>query len=72
MTTVVGGSVFAWILVMSLFAESGGLELSAELAPPFIYRFSINVDLAPPMALWGFLTLSGLMHWNDRQAVEEE
>ena len=72
MTTVVGGSVFAWILVMSLFAESGGLELSAELAPPFIYRFSINVDLAPPMALWGFLTLSGLMHWNDRQVVEEE
>lgn len=72
LTACVGGAVFVWILFMSVFAEQGGLEFSAELAPPFIYKFSINIDLAPPMALWGFLTVSGLAHWNEPKGMEEE
>jgi len=67
MTAVVGSSVFIWILAMIVINPSNNFELSAELAPPFLYKFSFNIELAPPLILWGLLSLSGLIHWNGPQ-----
>ena len=67
MTAVVGGSVFIWIVAMIIINPSNNFELSAELAPPFLYKFSFNIELAPPLILWGLLTISGLLHWNGSQ-----
>ena len=71
MTAVVGGSVFIWILAMIVINPSNNFELSAELAPPFLYKFSFNIELAPPLILWGLLTISGLLHWNGAQTSVE-
>jgi hypothetical protein len=71
MTAVVGGSVFIWILAMIVINPSNNFELSAELAPPFLYKFSFNIELAPPLILWGLLTISGLIHWNGAQTSVE-
>mgnify|MGYP001197783986 FL=1 len=71
MTAVVGGSVFVWILAMIVINPSNNFELSAELAPPFLYKFSFNIELAPPLILWGILTVSGLLHWNGPQTNDE-
>ncbi|MBN17447.1 MAG: hypothetical protein CMB37_04740 [Euryarchaeota archaeon] len=70
MTAVVGGAVFCWIILLSLISEGGDFQLSAELAPPFIYKFSLNIELAPPMLLWGLLSLSGILHWNGSMVEE--
>ena len=72
MTAVVGSSVFCWILVMILINPSNNFELSAELAPPFLYKFSFNIELAPPLILWGLLSISGLVHWNGPQNEEKK
>tara|TARA_B100000900_G_scaffold66190_1_gene51350 strand:+ start:1320 stop:1802 length:483 start_codon:yes stop_codon:yes gene_type:complete len=71
MTAVVGGSVFVWIMAMIVINPSNNFELSAELAPPFLYKFSFNIELAPPLILWGLLSLSGLLHWNGPQKDED-
>ena len=47
-----------------MLAEGGGFNIEAELAPPFIYSISLNVELAPPLLLWGMLGFSGFLHWN--------
>ena len=72
MTAVVGGSVFIWILAMIIINPSNNFELSAELAPPFLYKFSFNIELAPPLILWGLLSISGLIHWNGAQNRDEK
>ena len=72
MTAVVGGSVFVWILAMIIINPSNNFELSAELAPPFLYKFSFNIELAPPLILWGLLTISGLLHWNGPQKSDNK
>ena len=75
MTAVVGGAVFCWIMLLSLISEGGDFQLSAELSPPFIYKFELNIELAPPMLLWGLLSLSGFLHWNgykNEEVVEIE
>tara|TARA_B100001564_G_C20418685_1_gene569106 strand:- start:136 stop:609 length:474 start_codon:yes stop_codon:yes gene_type:complete len=72
MTAVVGGSVFVWILAMIIINPSNNFELSAELAPPFLYKFSFNIELAPPLILWGLLTISGLLHWNGSQKSDNK
>tara|TARA_B100001113_G_scaffold344686_1_gene333393 strand:- start:1633 stop:2094 length:462 start_codon:yes stop_codon:yes gene_type:complete len=64
MTAVVATSVFFWIIAMLTINEGDGFELSAQLTPPFIYKFSFSIELAPPLILWGFLALSGILHWN--------
>tara|TARA_Y100001934_G_C12123557_1_gene664366 strand:+ start:307 stop:765 length:459 start_codon:yes stop_codon:yes gene_type:complete len=75
MTAVVAGAVFFWIILLSLISEGGDFQLSAELSPPFIYKFELNIELAPPMLLWGLLSVSGFLHWNGYnhgQEVETE
>ena len=75
MTAVVAGAVFCWIILLSLISEGGDFQLSAELSPPFIYKFELNIELAPPMLLWGLLSLSGFLHWNgfkNEEMVEVE
>ena len=64
MTAFVGTSVFLWIILVQMLAEGGGFNIEAELAPPFIYSISLNVELAPPLLLWGMLGFSGFLHWN--------
>ena len=64
MTAFLGTSVFLWIVLVRMLAEGGGFQVEAELAPPFIYSISLNVELAPPLLLWGMLAISGFLHWN--------
>jgi|TARA_B100000287_G_scaffold301058_1_gene284167 hypothetical protein len=64
MTAFLGTSVFLWIIFVQMLAEGGGFNIEAELAPPFIYSISLNVELAPPLLLWGMLGFSGFLHWN--------
>lgn len=64
MTAFLGTSVFFWIILVQMLAEGGGFNIEAELAPPFIYSISLNVELAPPLLLWGMLGFSGFLHWN--------
>ncbi len=64
MTAFLGTSVFLWIIFVQMLAEGGGFNIEAELAPPFIYSISLNVELAPPLLLWGVLGFSGFLHWN--------
>ena len=68
MTAFLGTSVFLWIIFVQMLAEGGGFNIEAELAPPFIYSISLNVELAPPLLLWGMLGFSGFLHWN----IEDE
>ena len=70
MVAVTGGAVFLWLLVIIAVDPANGFDLSAELAPPFLYKFSINLELAPPLLLWGLLSLGGVLNWNDE--VDEE
>ena len=53
-----------------MLAEGGGFQIEAELTPPFIYSISLNVELAPPLLLWGMLGLSGFLHWNVEDDLE--
>ena len=64
MTAFLGTSVFLWIIFVQMLAEGGGFNIEAELAPPFIYSISLNVESAPPLLLWGMLGFSGFLHWN--------
>ena len=70
MTAVVGAAVFTWILMLSLISEGGDFQLTAELSPPFVYKFQLNIELAPPLLLWGLLATSGFLHWNTGETEE--
>ena len=75
MTAFLGTSVFLWIILVQMLAEGGGFNIEAELAPPFIYSISLNVELAPPLLLWGMLGFSGFLHWNvgdDENSTEDK
>ena len=72
LVAVIGGAVFVWLLVMITVDPANGFDLSAELAPPFLYKFSINMELAPPLLLWGLLTLGGILNWNADANENEE
>lgn len=69
MVAVTAGAVFVWLLTMIAIDPASGFDFKAELAPPFLYKFSINLELAPPLLLWAMLALSGVVHWN--QGEEE-
>ena len=64
MVAVTASAVFLWLLTMIAIDPANGFDFSAELAPPFLYKFSINLELAPPLILWALLALSGILHWN--------
>ena len=51
---------------------SNNFDFNASLEPPFLYKFSINLELAPPLLLWALLALSGLLHWNMSEAQDAE
>ncbi len=70
MTGVVGAAVFCWILMLSRISEGGDFQLTAELSPPFVYKFQLNIELAPPLLLWGLLATSGFLHWNTGETEE--
>ena len=72
MTAFLGTSVFLWIILVRMVAEGGGFQVEAELTPPFIYSISLNIELAPPLILWGMLGLSGFLHWNMNDSEVEE
>jgi len=61
-----------WIILVRMVAEGGGFQVEAELTPPFIYSISLNIELAPPLILWGMLGLSGFLHWNMNDSEVEE
>lgn len=75
MVAVTASAVFIWLLTMIAMDPANGFDFKAELAPPFLYKFSINLELAPPLLLWAILALSGIVHWNqseDDLALEDE
>ena len=72
MTAFLGTSVFLWIILVRVVAEGGGFQIEAELSPPFIYSISLNIELAPPLILWGMLGVSGFLHWNMDDAESGE
>ncbi len=71
MVAVTASAVFLWLLTMIAIDPANGFDFSAELAPPFLYKFSINLELAPPLILWALLALSGLLHWNRTDDEDE-
>ena len=74
MVAVTAGAVFIWLLSMIAMDPSNNFDFNASLEPPFLYKFSINLELAPPLLLWALLALSGLLHWNmsEEQDTEEQ
>ena len=63
MTAVVSGAVFVWLIAMIAMTPGDSFDFSAELAPPFLYKFNFDIELAPPLLLWGLLALSlSLIH----------
>ena len=71
MVAIFGGSVFLWILINAMITEGSDFGISAQLTPPFIYKFSFSIELAPPLLLWGLLSLSGVLHWNEEISESE-
>lgn len=69
MVAVTASAVFIWLLTMIAIDPANGFDFKAELAPPFLYKFSINLELAPPLLLWAMLALSGLVHWNHDDSI---
>lgn len=75
MVAVTASAVFIWLLTMIAMDPANGFDFKAELAPPFLYKFSINLELAPPLLLWAILALSGIVHWNQSEedvALDDE
>ena len=72
MTAFLGTSVFLYTILVQVVAEGEGFQIEAELTPPFIYSISLNVELAPPLILWGMLGLSGFSHWNIPEENKEK
>lgn len=72
MTAFLGTSIFLWIILVRMIADGDGFQIEAELTPPFIYIISLNIELAPPLLLWGMLGLSGFLHWNVNESEVEE
>tara|TARA_B100001079_G_scaffold265208_1_gene270636 strand:- start:269 stop:736 length:468 start_codon:yes stop_codon:yes gene_type:complete len=69
-----GGATLLWILVTLIANPANNFDLSVNFEPPFLYKFSFDVELAPPIILWAMLTLSGIAYWNcDRiDNIDEE
>ena len=72
MTAVIAGAVFCWIIMRSIVTDGDDFDITAVLDPPFIYKFSFSIELAPPLILWGILSITGIIHWNGpRDPIQE-
>jgi len=73
LTATTGGATLAWILITLIADPANNFDLSVNFEPPFLYKFSFDVELAPPIILWAMLTLGGISYWNcdEMDAVEE-
>ena len=67
LTATIAGATLLWILVTLIADSSNNFELSVNFEPPFLYKFSFDVELAPPILLWAMLTLSGVVYWNSER-----
>ena len=67
LTATIAGATLLWILVTLIADPSNNFELSVSFEPPFLYKFSFDVELAPPILLWAMLTLSGVVYWNSER-----
>ena len=67
LTATIAGATLLWILVTLIADLSNNFELSVNFEPPFLYKFSFDVELAPPILLWAMLTLSGVVYWNSER-----
>ena len=67
LTATIAGATLLWILVTLVADPSNNFELSVNFEPPFLYKFSFDVELAPPILLWAMLTLSGVVYWNSER-----
>jgi len=68
LTALIAGSTFLWIIISLISNPSNNFDLTAKMEPPFLYKFSFDIELAPPILFWALLSLSGFVYWN----VEEE
>ncbi len=73
LTATTGGATLLWILVTLIANPANNFDLSVNFEPPFLYKFSFDVELAPPIILWAMLTLGGVAYWNcdEKEALNE-
>ncbi len=64
LTAMTGGATLLWIVFTLIANPANNFDLSVNFEPPFLYKFSFDVELAPPIILWAMLTLSGIVYWN--------
>ena len=73
LTATTAGATLVWILVTLIANPANNFDLSVNFEPPFLYKFSFDVELAPPIILWAMLTLGGIAYWNcDEQSSSDE
>ena len=74
LTATIAGATLVWILVTLVANPANNFDLSVNFEPPFLYKFSFDIELAPPIIVWAMLTLSGITYWNceTKSAVKEE
>ncbi len=73
LTATTGGATLVWIIITLIADPANNFDLSVNFEPPFLYKFSFDVELAPPIILWAMLTLGGISYWNcdEMDTVEE-
>ena len=73
LTATIAGATLVWILVTLVANPANNFDLSVNFEPPFLYKFSFDIELAPPIIVWAMLTLSGITYWNceTKSAVKE-
>ena len=73
LTATIAGATLIWILVTLVANPANNFDLSVNFEPPFLYKFSFDIELAPPIIVWAMLTLSGITYWNceTKSAVKE-
>lgn len=64
LTATIAGATLVWILVTLVANPANNFDLSVNFEPPFLYKFSFDIELAPPIIVWAMLTLSGITYWN--------
>ena len=71
LTATIAGATLTWIIVTLIANPANNFDLSVNFEPPFLYKFSFDIELAPPIILWAMLTLSGITYWNCESKSEK-